>query len=187
MSKRRPVAIASLIGLAAFYPAIVFFLRDSVQPSLFIVLALAIVAARLALGEFGVGAFRPALAVTAGALVSLTLADAALAARAYPVLLSLTAASVFAVTLRRPPSLVERFALATGEPWSAELRSYCRGVTLTWTIWLGINAAIATYFALSHNEQAWALWTGILSYLVSGALFAGEWLIRHSIASRQSA
>jgi uncharacterized membrane protein len=185
MPKQRALANVVLIAFGIVYPAAVFFLRGTVAPSLFIILALIIVAARLSLGKFGMDGWGPALATTAGALIGLAVIDAALAARAYPVLMSLAAAGVFAVTLRRPPSLIERFAMASGEPWSPALRLYCRNVTLIWALWLVVNAAIAAYLALSHDDAAWALWTGLLSYLVSGALFAGEWLVRHSIADRQ--
>ena len=115
MPKQPALANVVLIGFGIVYPAVVFFLRGTVEPSLFIVVALIVVGARLALGEFDVDGWRPALAITAGALVGLALVDAALAARAYPVLMSLAAAGVFAVTLRHPPSLVERFAMASGE------------------------------------------------------------------------
>jgi uncharacterized membrane protein len=185
MPRRHDLANVVLIASGIVYPAVVYFLRGTVQPSLFIVLALIIVAARLSLGKIGVGGWRPALAVTAIALVGLALTDAALAARAYPVLLSLSAAGVFAVTLLQPPSLIERLAVASGESWSPALRLYCRYVTLIWAAWLGINAVIAACLALSHDDQAWALWTGLLSYLVSGALFAGEWLVRRNLAGRQ--
>jgi uncharacterized membrane protein len=185
MPRRHALANIVLIGFGVVYPAIVFFLRGTVAPSLFIVLALAVIALRLTIGEFGVNGWRPALAAAAVTLAGLALIDAALAARAYPVLLSLAAAGVFAATLRRPPSLVERLALASGEPWSPALRLYCRNVTLIWALWLGVNAAIAAGLALSRDDQAWALWTGLLSYLVSGALFAGEWLVRRNLAGRQ--
>jgi uncharacterized membrane protein len=185
MPKQRALANVVLIAFGIVYPAAVFFLRGTIQPSLFVILALIIVAARLSLGKFGIGDWRPALAITAGVLVGLAVIDAALAARAYPVLMSLAAAGIFAVTLRRPPSLIERFAMAAGEEWSPALRRYCRNVTLIWAIWLVVNAAIAAYLALAQDDAAWALWTGLVSYLVSGALFAGEWLVRHSIAGRQ--
>jgi uncharacterized membrane protein len=185
MPRQPALANVVLIGFGIVYPAAVFFLRGTVSPSLFIIVALIVVAARLSLGRFDVGGWRPALAITAGALVGLAMVDAAFAARAYPVLMSLAAAGVFAVTLRRPPSLIERFAMAAGEAWSPALRHYCRNVTLIWALWLVVNAIIAAYLALAQDDAAWALWTGLLSYLMSGALFAGEWLVRHSIASRQ--
>ena len=122
----------------------------------------------------------PALLIGAGAVASLALLDSRLAARAYPIVLSLAAASAFAITLWQPQSLVEKLALASGEVWSSELQSYCRNVTAIWALWLAINAAIAAGLALSGDDAAWALWTGAIFYLVSGALFAVEWLVRRS-------
>jgi uncharacterized membrane protein len=182
MRERRTLADVVLIGFGVIYPALVFFLRGTVDPALFIVLALAIIAIRLTLGSVSFGSWRTALLIAAAALAVLALLDAGLAARAYPVLISLAAAGVFAVTLWRPPSLIERLALASGEPWSPALQGYCRNVTLIWALWLGLNAAIAAGLALEHNDQAWALWTGLLSYLVSGALFGGEWLVRRKVS-----
>lgn len=185
MPRRQALANVLLFCFGMVYPAIVFLLRGAVDPVLFIVLALAIVGLRLSLGELGIGSWRPALILAAAILAGLALIDATLAARAYPVLISLAAAGVFAVTLFQPPSLVERLALATGEPWSLALRDYCRKVTLIWSLWLTVNAAIATMLALADDDAAWALWTGLLSYLVSGTLFAGEWLVRRSLPGRQ--
>jgi uncharacterized membrane protein len=185
MPRQRALANIVLIAFGIVYPAIVFFLRGAIEPSLFIMLALLIIGARLAFGNFGAGGWRPALMLAAISLAALAVLDAALAARAYPVLVSLAAAGVFAATLWRPPSLIERLALASGEPWSAGLRFYCRNVTLIWAVWLVVNAAIAAHLALSHNDEAWALWTGLLSYLVSGTLFVGEWLVRHMVAPKQ--
>jgi len=98
------------------------------------------------------------------------------------VAISLAAAGVFGATLVQPPSLVERLALASGEVWSPGLRAYCRNVTAMWAIWLTINAAIAAGLAIVGNDQAWMLWTGAISYLVSGLLFATEWLVRRNLA-----
>lgn len=184
MRERRTLADVVLIGFGVVYPALVFFMRGTVDPALFIVLALAIVAIRLTLGTSDIGSWRAALLVAAAALVVLALLDAGLAVRAYPVLISLAAAGVFAVTLWQPPSLIERLALASGEPWSPALRVYCHNVTLIWALWLVLNAAIAAGLALEPDDHAWALWTGLLSYLVSGALMGGEWLVRRKVSGQ---
>jgi len=183
-SSRRGGIDVLLLSFGIAYPAIVFFLRGSFDPVLFVLLALLVVGLRLAFGRFGAGAWRTALAAVALGLAALALVDGPLAVRAYPVLLSLAAAFVFGITLWRSPSLVEQFALATGEPWSPELQHYCRNVTLIWTVWLCLNAAVAAELALSGSDRAWALWTGLLSYGVSALLFAGEWTVRRFLKHR---
>lgn len=184
MPSRRGGVDILLLSFGVAYPAIVFWLRGSFDPLLFILLALVFVGLRLAFARTSAGAWRPALAAVALGLVALALVDGSLAARAYPVLLSLAAAFVFGITLWRSPSLVEQFALATGEAWSPELQHYCRNVTLIWTVWLCLNAAIAAELALSGSDRAWALWTGLLSYGVSAVLFAGEWTVRRLLKHR---
>lgn len=184
MLERRASVDILLAGFGIVYPAIVYFLRGSLDPLLFIVLAVAIVSLRLVLGDFRAGAWRAALVSVAIGLLALAVVDPALAARAYPVLLSIAAASVFAATLVRPPSLIERLALASGEVWSPGLQIYCRNVTFAWALWLCLNAAIAATLTVAGDDRAWALWTGLFSYLVSGVLFAGEWLVRRSFAGR---
>ena len=55
---------------------------------------------------------------------------------------------------------------------------------MIWTVWLAVNAAIAALLAVLTSEAAWALWTGLLAYLIMGALFVGEMLIRPRTRSR---
>jgi uncharacterized membrane protein len=181
MRERQLAINVALAGFGMVYPAVVFFLRGSLDPMFFILFALMVMGLRLAFGNFRVGIWRPALVGVAVCLVALATLDLAFAARAYPVLLSLAVAFVFGATLVRPPSLIEQLALATGEPWSPDLAHYCRNVTLIWTFWLCLNAAIAVGFAISRDDRAWALWTGVISYAVSGFLFASEWLVRRRL------
>ena len=177
----KPADIGLLVfGLA--YPPLVFLLRGTVDASVFVVVALAGLGLRFAWTGAGAGYWRPALLLSAGIVGGLALLDPTFASRAYPVAISLAAAGVFGATLVQPPSLVERLALASGEVWSPGLRAYCRNVTAMWAIWLTINAAIAAGLAIVGNDQAWMLWTGAISYLVSGLLFATEWLVRRNLA-----
>lgn len=175
-----------LAGFALAYPALVYYLQDTLPPAAFVVLALSLVALRIAFVRGGGNSFRPALVATAVALTGIAFLNVTLAARSYPVLMSLAAASVFAATLFKPASLVERIAVARGHAWSEGLRAYCRKVTLLWTVWLILNAAVAAVLAVGNDDRAWALWTGLVSYLISGLLFGIEWLVRTPLMSRAS-
>jgi uncharacterized membrane protein len=185
MRDRRLIDVV-LLAFGIVYPALVFFLRGTIDPWFFVIVALVAVALRIFLVEDNTGLWRPAFLVVAAGLAGLAFIDTTTAARAYPVLLSLAAAGVFAVTLVRPPSLIERLALATGAASSPELQAYCRNVTLLWVAWLTINALVAGGLALSGDDRDWALWTGVISYIVSGALLCGEWLVRRSLVGRAS-
>lgn len=180
----QPDIILACFALA--YPALVYYLQDTLPPTAFVVLALSLVALRLALVRGGGDRFRPALVATAIALTVIASLNVTLAARSYPVLMSLAAASVFAVTLFQPASLVERIAVSRGNAWSEGLRAYCRKVTLLWAVWLTLNAAVAAVLAMGSDDRTWALWTGLVSYLISGLLFGIEWLVRNPLTSRAS-
>jgi uncharacterized membrane protein len=95
-----------------------------------------------------------------------------------PAFVSLGLLFGFARTLRRGPPLVETLArLHVGELSAAEVR-YCRSVTIVWCLFFVANALVASVLALSGSLAAWAAWTGALSYVAIGALFASELVIR---------
>ncbi len=116
--------------------------------------------------------------VGGAALLVLAAFNGELAARSYPVVLSLGAAVAFGVSLLNPPSMIERFARVRDPDLSPAGQSYCRRVTLIWTAWLSANAAIAALLAVWGDDRAWALWTGLLSYIGMAVLLVGEWLVR---------
>lgn len=177
------VVVASLA-----YPGAVYLGRGAVPPMAFVAVALALIGLRLAASTSPEArVWRAPLAGAAVVLAVLALLDPALAAKAYPVAVSLGVAAAFGVTLRHPPSLIERFARRCEPDLPPRGVAYCRAVTALWTGWLLLNAAIAAALAVAGSDEAWALWTGLLSYLVTGALFAGEFLVRRTVRERGGA
>jgi uncharacterized membrane protein len=124
------------------------------------------------------------LLVAALVLAVMVLFDAAVAAKAYPALLSLLIAAVFGNSLRHPPSLIERLARLRDPALTVAGQEYCRNVTWLWTIWLVTNAAMAAGLAIWGSIAIWALWTGLLSYIVTAALFLGEIVLRSKLMQR---
>lgn len=172
----------ALTAAGMLYPAIVYAARDAVPPAAFVAAALGLIGLRLLTsGGEAARAWRPPLLAGAAALTALLPLDPWLAARAYPVVLSLGFAAAFAVTLRHPPSLVERLARLREPALPPEGQAHCRAVTWVWTVWLTLNAAIAAGLALAGSDEAWALWTGLLAYGAMGVLFAGEWAVRRHV------
>ncbi|WP_448207160.1 hypothetical protein [Azospirillum sp. sgz302134] len=170
------------------YPGVVYLGRGAIPPQAFVAVALALIGLRLAASNSPAArVWRPPLAGAAGALAVLALLDPALAAKAYPVVVSLGVAAAFGVTLLRPPSLIERLARLAEPDLPPRGVAYCRAVTVLWTGWLLLNAAIAAGLAVAGSVELWALWTGLLSYLVTGALFAGEFLVRRAVRRREAA
>jgi len=174
---RRVTAVFAVIAIA--YPFVVYALHERVP---FIVLALGaslLLLLRAGFAPSGLMAtLRRPLIVVAAALAVLSFVDAPLAAKAYPPLVCLMIAALFANSLRRPPSLVERIARLRHPDLSPAGQEYCRRVTWVWVAWLLFNATVATILAASDHIALWALWTGLISHLCTGALFLGEMLMR---------
>jgi uncharacterized membrane protein len=174
-----------LAVLSFLYPAFVYGLNSMLPPQAFTGLAVLLVGLRVAtLRSEAARIWRgPLISVGVVLAVSATL-DGRIAAKIYPVALSLAAAYAFGSSLRKPQSLIERLA-RIGEPdMPAASQTYCRIVTMIWTVWLVVNAVIAALLAVRAREEAWALWTGLLAYLIMGVLFGGEMLIRPRVRAR---
>lgn len=170
---------AVLIALGLAYPFLVYCGYGTIPPAVFVLAALALIAIRHALAPGGPLALsHPTVLIAAAALILLSLADQGLAALAYPSLISLAFAAAFALSLRHPPSLIERFARLQNPGLPDAAKAYCAQVTLLWAVWLLANGLIAAALAFSRNMEFWLLWTSLINYLISGALFGGEWLLR---------
>jgi len=92
----------------------------------------------------------------------------------YPVLVSLSVLAVFAFSLRHPPSVPEMFARLRHRDLPPQAVAYCRKVALLWCCFLAANAAVALCTVFLSRE-AWTLYNGLVSYLLMGALMAGEY------------
>lgn len=96
-----------------------------------------------------------------------------------PVLVNANFLVVFGVSLLdgRTP-VVERFARMTHKDLSPERALHCRSVTKVWCLFFLINGLASLGLALFASLSTWALYTGVISYVLIGALFAGEYAVR---------
>lgn len=174
------------VAFGVAYPLIVYAGIGHVSPAVFVALALAVLGIRLAWarGENRTGAFSGALIAVGLALIALLFYDGMIAAKAYPVLMSLAFAALFGGSLAFPPTLVERFAALTGTVATAPARLYMRRVTLVWFVFLLANAGVSAWTALAGDPAVWAFYNGFLSYLLMGILMGGEFLVRRRIQRR---
>nr|WP_298689262.1 hypothetical protein [uncultured Dongia sp.] len=187
-SPNRPVGQRGRLGavlfatVAAAYPIVVYLLRDQIPFYLFALGACLLLLLRAVVAPTDITRFlRLPLAIAALVLAVMVLFDAAVAAKAYPAMLSLLIAAVFGNSLRHPPSLIERLARLKDPALSMAGQDYCRSVTWLWTIWLAANAVIAAGLAIWGSIAIWALWTGLLSYIVTAVLFLGEIVLRSKL------
>jgi len=175
-STRRPRASRfALVAFGAAYPFIVYAGIGHVPPAAFVGLALAVLAIRAIglRGEERDTMFSGVLATVGFGLLALLSIDGMVATKAYPVLMSLAFAAAFGWSLLFPPTLVERFAAMAGTVATAPARRYMRRVTLVWFFFLLANAGVSGWTALAEDPAVWALYNGLLSYLLMGLLMGG--------------
>lgn len=178
---------SATVPLSLAYPGLVYFGHGSVSPGAFVGAALALILLRLAVaGPVGLGVWIFPLFGTALGLVAVALYDVDLAVRFYPVLMSLGVGALFGVTLAYPPSLIERFARIREPDLPPEGVVYCRRVTMVWTAFALFNASVAGWASLWGTLEIWSLWTGLVSYVLIGLLFVGEFAFRTRLWRRRT-
>lgn len=128
---------------------------------------LLVLIAAILLGVLGLLALRPMLAV-----------------QAYPLIINLSLATIFAWSLLQPPSAIERIARLTKPDLSPQEIAYTRTVTKVWLTFFLLNAAITSVCTVCFTLALWSLWTGLISYLLVGALFAAEFAVRRLVLPR---
>jgi uncharacterized membrane protein len=97
---------------------------------------------------------------------------------ALPVLINAGLFISFYSSLHTPTPLVERFARMQVTDLSAAELAYCRTVTKVWCGFFVFNGGIAALLAAASALDAWALYTGLISYLLIGMLGATEYTVR---------
>lgn len=175
-------ALQTLALLA--YPVCVYFALRVASPRIVALGTLVLIGLRLAVlarARFvaTARALAPALvALGIASLVSLVWDDPRSLLLA-PTLVSLGLLAAFASSFLARETTIERLALAQVGNLDADERRYCRRVTLVWCAFFAANAAVAAALALGGTREEWALYTGLVAYLLVGALFAAEYLYRH--------
>ena len=96
----------------------------------------------------------------------------------YPVVMSLTMATLFGSTLLNPPSMIERFARLSEPNLNAAAVVYTRKVTLLWFIFCLMNALFSFISVLWGDLKLWTLYNGCISYVLIGLLMGGEYGFR---------
>jgi uncharacterized membrane protein len=119
-----------------------------------------------------------ALPLSVFTLVGLTaLLDDSRYVLALPVLINLSLLIQFAGSLRSTP-MVERFARMQDPSLGAEQVRYCRSVTKVWCGFFVVNASLSAALALFASLSAWAVYTGLVAYLLLGTLASVEYVVR---------
>ena len=180
----RTVVKISFALLLIAYPFLVYYGMALFDLRILAVLLMVTAVGRLA----GVLALTPSPAMRVqgsfAALALLTLAgasfllDSPTGLHFYPVLLNALLFVVFAVSLARPPSLVERLARITDPDLPPSGVAYTRKVTVVWCLFFVLNGTASCLTALSGDREVWVFYNGFLAYILMGTLFAVEYSVR---------
>jgi uncharacterized membrane protein len=110
----------------------------------------------------------------AGFLLLAAIVNEAHVFRLWPALANVAMLLSFGRTLLGGPSMVESIArLWRGELPGAAV-AYCRRLTGVWCVFFALNGGLSTWLAFYGSLAAWTIYTGVLSYLLAGGLFAVE-------------
>lgn len=129
---------------------------------------------------------RHGLSLLVPVLMLLTAAHAVLAddpkwLRLYPVAINASMLLLFAASLWHGPSFVERMARLTEPDLAPRAVLYTRQVTRVWCIFFAANGLAALYTALYSSFDTWAIYNGVVAYVLMAVLFLLEWLIRRRV------
>ena len=98
--------------------------------------------------------------------------------RLSPLLIHSSLFYIFMQSLNTTP-LIEQFArLDFGDALPAEIKAYCRKLTILWAIFFAANIAVCTWLAILGDDATWVLYNGLIVYLLIGTLLLGEYLWR---------
>lgn len=182
-SGRQHLATLLIVLLTLAYPFIVYFGLARFGPVVLAVILLVIMVLRALLTRRG-----SSLKQQIPLLAALTLVSLGAWFRKdprffyyYPVLVSFTMLGLFGFSLRKPPSMIERFARMTEPHFPPEAVSYCRKVTMVWCAFFLTNGLIALGTALHGDLKIWTVYNGFMSYLFMGLLFGIEYMVRRAV------
>jgi uncharacterized membrane protein len=170
----------SLVALATVaYPLAVYVGMARLEPRRMALLLVALALARAAVSRQALW-----LVAAAGAAVlalAAGLGNAWLPLKLYPVLVNTVLLAVFGFSLWRPPTVIERLARLREPELPAAGVAYTRRVTQVWCGFFVFNGGIALATALWGSDAAWAFYNGLVAYVLMGALFGAEWLLRRRV------
>lgn len=187
-SKISAVLTVAIGGVLTLYPLLMYVGQTWLGVTWVAFILIALCGIRLVALRFGptariAGAFgaRHLLLVCGGAIVLALISlwrnspDAMLY---YPVLMNAAMLLLFATSLAFPPTVVERIARVRHPDLPLTAVPYLRRVTIAWCIFFIGNGAVAFFTAVRATFETWALYNGLIAYVLIGAMFAGEFLIR---------
>ncbi len=98
----------------------------------------------------------------------------------YPVVVNACMLMAFASSLKQPQTIIERLARLQEPDLPQSGIQYTRKVTQVWCLFFLFNGITALYTCFLSIE-VWTLYNGLISYILIGAMFAIEWVVRQFV------
>lgn len=102
----------------------------------------------------------------------------------YPVTVNVALLTLFALSLVNGTPMIERLARLREPQLDIAGVRYCRLATIAWCVFFIINGLISLDSALWRSNDWWALYNGLLAYVLIAAMFAAEWIVRQIYRKR---
>ncbi|QGM81634.1 hypothetical protein [Otariodibacter oris] len=102
----------------------------------------------------------------------------------YPVLINMVMLIIFSSSLFTSQTIVERLARLTDPNLPPKGILYTRNVTKIWCLFFVFNGGITIVLILLKEYQYWAVYTGVISYILMALLMLTEWLIRQRVMKK---
>lgn len=176
----------ALTLLLVLYPLLVYVGIQQLGPRVLAAILLAAALARLVVAKVSGKALGDStwLLLAAAVATGLTLATGSvLGLKFYPVLVSGVMLVLFGISLWRPPTMIERFARLQQTDLPAHAIPYTRKVTWVWCGFFVVNGTVATATVFA-SDYWWALYNGLVSYMLIGLLLGVEYLVRLRVQKR---
>lgn len=165
-----------LVVLMLAYPLVVYLHSDAVNPRWYGGALLVVVALRfIVMGSVTQLSDWLMMLIAVVFCAAVMLFESALLLKFYPVLMSVGMGLMFLASLSWPETLIEKFAKAGGKTPPEQARGYLRALSSCWGVLLLLNGVVSAYTAWFTSLSAWALYNGIISYLVIAGFAAIEW------------
>ncbi|QTD94318.1 hypothetical protein [Burkholderia anthina] len=187
----RCAGVAARAALVAAYPLVILFAWQHMSPRYVGCLLVALLWLQRMIGKGTLAKTLKRITTldwcVAGALTVLSAAiavtDSERLLHLYPACVSAGLLVAFGATLRRGPTMIEKFARLTHPEPSLEIVRYTRRVTQVWCVFFIVNGGFSVYTALCWSRASWALYNGLVAYVLIVALLAGEWLWRSVVVA----
>ena len=173
---------AIFVGLTVLYPFAVYLALGHLEPRLFALILLVVYGTRYLLGRRTAPAYTTWLFFGVATFVVIVFAmGSQTTLYYYPVMINVILFVLFAQSLLYPPTVIEQIARLRDPALPPSGVAYTRKVTIVWLVFFVFNGSVALATAVHGDVALWSLYNGLIAYLLMGALFLVEFVIRRQV------